>query len=210
MTALGNKLRQEARSKRILYLIIAALTGVVFWKDHHFEDLQQKEVKVFVVDGNTTYIGPALLATQLTENTNRLAKEAANAIFFRTPEGFPLYEVLLRITGPDVQKQIKDDASKNQEVFVTNKMVQTFVPSREIDQVIVDKDTVDKGIDGDLLRTYVIPGSNHAETSSTAVRVQMRLKRNTEFLTKHEMVVVSLIVKELKGVNETKLSENGR
>jgi hypothetical protein len=182
-----DKFRKIAAGNRIRELIIVILVfvciGSNLWKDW----LNKQQTLVCVVNGDTSYIGWADPLEEAKEYHKFLAREALDAIFDRTPDGYSRWERATRILNTATQNSLLKDKSKDDLVFKTYKITQSFSDDK-IEETVIDANASAMMIRGNIIKNLIRDGQPMVET--TPVRVIMRLIRDDHWEVKGRFAMV--------------------
>jgi hypothetical protein len=182
--AAGNRIREL-----FIVILVFACIGSNLWKDW----LYKQQTLVCVVNGDTSYIGWADPLEEAKEYHRFLAREAIDAIFDRTPDGYSRWERAVRILNTPVQNSLLKDKAKDDEVFRTFKITQSFSDFKA-QEIPIDGHSFTMMIRGNIIRNLIRDGEGKVET--TPVRVILRLipDEHWEVKGKFAMVVSQLQV----------------
>ena len=192
MTPLGRKIRSSAFTIRSLLLYSIISTAFNFATPYYFNVWRSAPVKVVVVSGKTHLIAEAVSVKDAQEERLWIAREAATAIFYRNPNGFPLGGTIDRICSPLIRKQVMEASHEDEQAFMNLKIDQHFEPTRPIREMPGPEGAFTMQVDGDLIRIWKQDGKDEIHTTPIRILMNLAINDDGRLLSKYPLIVTKL------------------
>lgn len=142
-------------------------------------DATHSELRGFVVNDQTYYVGHSLPVEQMKEAHRDMAEKAAVAMYGRHPHGLDEEGEISRCFNTPCQQLILTGVQESAQIFASENMSQKFQSDRPIIETESGPDAWTMLVEGDVVQVRVEHGT--AIPNSVPMRLIFRLERNARW-----------------------------